>query len=140
MVQSASKTKKPKFKDFNGTRLVFEWNDSEAEFELQFVNPENQYYNWEHSLLANADRIKDEKLKGYSCEEYLIDDSLKGVWKVNVKYLGNKHLSPTYLKVTAYYDYGTRRQREETKVFKLDLKDTKQELLTLNNYSQEQTR
>ncbi len=30
--------------DFKGTRLVFEWNDGEAEFELQFVNPGNQYY------------------------------------------------------------------------------------------------
>ena len=35
--------------EFNGTRLVFEWNDSEAEFELQFVNPENQYFKSEHS-------------------------------------------------------------------------------------------
>ncbi|MBT8209632.1 MAG: carboxypeptidase-like regulatory domain-containing protein, partial [Eudoraea sp.] len=30
--------------DFQGTRLVFEWNDSETEFELQFVNPGDQYY------------------------------------------------------------------------------------------------
>ena len=139
LVQSKPRAKRSKEKDFKGTRLVFEWSDSEAEFELQFVNPENQYYNWEHSLLANAERIKDEKLKGYSCEEYLIDDSLKGVWKVNVKYLGNKSLTPTYLKVTAYYNYGTRNQQEDTKVFKLGIKDTKQQLLTFNNYSQGQT-
>lgn len=28
---------------FDGTRLVFEWNDSEAEFELEFVNPEADF-------------------------------------------------------------------------------------------------
>ncbi len=133
LVQSSRKKRKGKDESFKGTRLVFEWNDSEAEFELQFVNPENQYYKWEHSLLANAERIKDEKLKGYSCEEYLIDDSLKGQWKINVNYFGNKSLTPTYLKATVYYNYGTPGQREESKVFKMGVKDVKQELFTVSN-------
>ncbi|NER11137.1 hypothetical protein SAMN06265375_104124 [Muriicola jejuensis] len=119
--------------DFEGTRLVFEWNDSEAEFQLQFVNPQNKYFNWEHSLLADGDRIRDEKLKGYSCEEYLIDGSLPGTWQVNLKYLGNKSLTPTYLKATIYYNYGTPSQRKEVKVFKLQLKDVYQELFSVNS-------
>ncbi len=119
--------------DFEGTRLVFEWNDSEAEFQLQFVNPQNKYFNWEHSLLADADRIRDEKLKGYSCEEYLIDGSLPGTWQVNLKYFGNKSLTPTYLKATIYYNYGTPSQRKEVKVFKLQLKDVNQELFRINS-------
>jgi tetratricopeptide (TPR) repeat protein len=43
--------------DFKGTRLVFEWNDSEAEFDLQFVNPGNRYYTWNHSISENPDTI-----------------------------------------------------------------------------------
>jgi tetratricopeptide (TPR) repeat protein len=119
--------------DFKGTRLVFEWNDSEAEFDLQFVNPKNHFFTWEHSMFANADRIKEEKIKGYSCEEYLIDSSLKGTWQVNLKYLGNKNLTPTYLKATLYYNYGTTSQRKETKVFKLQLKNVYQELFKVQN-------
>jgi hypothetical protein len=119
--------------EFDGTRLVFEWNDSEAEFELQFVNPEGNYYKSEHSLLADANRIRDEKISGFSSEEYFIDDSLKGVWQVNVKYFGNKRLTPTYLKTTIYYNYGSASQRKETKVFKLILKDVNQHLLTISN-------
>jgi tetratricopeptide (TPR) repeat protein len=125
------RTYRQKNKDFEGTRLVFEWNDSEAEFELQFVNPENHYYNWEHSILASTERIKDEKLKGYSCEEYLIDNSLKGNWQVNVKYMGNKRLTPSFLKATIYSNYGTSSQRKQSKVFKLSLKEVKQQMLTL---------
>lgn len=119
--------------EFKGTRLVFEWNDSEAEFELQFVNPEGKYFKSEHSLLADADRIKDEKISGFSSEEYLIDDSLRGLWQVNVKYLGNKSLTPTYLKATIYHNYGSASQRKETKVFKLSLRNVNQRLFTVSN-------
>lgn len=119
--------------EFKGTRLVFEWSDSEAEFELQFVNTEGKYFKSEHSLLADADRIKDEKLSGFSSEEYLIDDSIRGVWQVNAKYLGNKSLTPTYLKTTIYHNYGSASQRKETKVFKLSLRNVNQQLFTVSN-------
>lgn len=116
---------------FQGTRLVFEWNDGEAEFDLQFVNPENQYHLWKHSLASDADRIMREKEIGFNTEEFLIDSSLPGTWEVNVRYYGNKSLSPTYVKVTIYDNYGTRSQRKEVRVFKLNLKDANQRLFTL---------
>jgi len=119
--------------EFNGTRLVFEWNDSEAEFELQFVNPENQYFKSEHSLVADAERIKNEKLSGYSSEEYLIDDTIRGTWMVNVKYLGNKSLTPSYIKATIYHNYGSASQRKETKLFKMSLKNANQQWFKVSN-------
>ncbi len=130
---SAKKTKKlllPE-EEFNGTRLVFEWNDSEAEFELQFVNPLDQYYKWKHSLADNSDAIMSEKVHGYACTEHLIDGSMPGEWKVNVTYLGNKSLTPTYLKATIYHNYGAKEQRKEVKVFKLRLKNVDQQLFTI---------
>ncbi|MAU26072.1 MAG: hypothetical protein CMH48_08825 [Muricauda sp.] len=117
--------------DFEGTRLVFEWNDGEAEFDLQFVNPENQHFTLKHTLADNADIIEKEKNQGYSCTEYLIDGSLPGTWKVNINYHGNKSLTPTYLKATIYHDYGTFAQRKEVKTFKLSLKGVNQELFQL---------
>ncbi len=121
--------------EFSGTRLVFEWSDSEAEFELQFVNPENKYYKSEHSLVADAERIKNEKLSGYSSEEYLIDDSIRGTWMVNVKYLGNKSLTPTYIKATIYHNYGSASQRKETKLFKMSLRNVNQQWFKVSNAS-----
>ena len=118
--------------DFQGTRLVFEWNDGEAEFDLQFVNPEDQYHLWKHSLASNADLIMKEKEIGFNTQEFLIDGSLPGTWQVNVRYHGNKSLSPTYLKVSIYDNYGTRSQRKEVRVFKLSLKDVNQQLFTLS--------
>ncbi len=119
--------------EFESTRLVFEWNDSEAEFDLQFVNPENQYYTWQHSLMDNPETVYREKDFGYNVTEYLLDGSLPGTWGVNMKYLGNKSLTPTYLKTTVYYNYGSSSQRKETKVFKLTLKDVNQELFKVQS-------
>ena len=117
--------------DFDGTRVVFEWNDGEAEFELQFVNPVKQYHTWKHSLADNAALIAREKNFGYNVMEELIDGSLPGTWQVNVKYLGNKSLTPTYLKASIYYNYGEVSQRKEVKLFKLSLKNVNQELFKL---------
>ena len=118
--------------DFQGTRLVFEWNDGEAEFELQFVNPQGHYFIAEHSLFANATEIQQEKQIGYSCKEFLMDDSLPGTWQINTKYLGNRKLTASYLKATIYYNYGLETQKKETKVFKLGLKNVNQQLFSLN--------
>ncbi|WP_281543011.1 carboxypeptidase-like regulatory domain-containing protein [Maribacter aestuarii] len=119
--------------EFEGTRITFEWNDSEAEFKLQFVNPGGNYYVSEHSLMANADRIQEEKISGFSCEEYLIYAPISGVWRVNAEYLGNKSLTPTYLKANIYHNYGRANQRKEIKVFKLYTKDVKQQLFKVSN-------
>ncbi len=111
-----------------GTRMVFEWNDSEAEFELQFVNPDNQYFTWHQAMEENGDEIERQKTVGYSTFEEVLDESLPGLWSINVKYLGNKSLTPTYLKATVYYDYGQKGQQKEVKVFKLNVKNVNQEL------------
>lgn len=118
--------------EFDGTRLVFEWNDGEAEFDIQFVNPEQREFTWAHSLNKNPDRIKEEKLIGYSSEEYLIYKPMSGTWKVNIKYLGNKRLTPVYLKTTIYRNFNTPNQSKEIKVFKLRAKNVNQQLFALN--------
>ncbi|MEZ4811337.1 MAG: carboxypeptidase-like regulatory domain-containing protein [Allomuricauda sp.] len=119
--------------DFDGVRLLFEWNNSEAEFELQLVGPENQYHTWEHTQWANEERIMEEKTHGFSTQEYLIYRPILGNWVVNAKYLGNKSLTPTYLKATVYYDYGTKSQHKETRVFKLTAKNVNQALFQIKN-------
>jgi len=119
--------------DIGGTRVLFEWNNSEAEFDLQFVNPDKHYFVWSHTLENESERIYDEKVKGYSCEHFLIDKSLLGTWKINIKYFGNKAYNPTYLKTTVYYDYGTTVERSEVKLFSLSEKNVNFELLTVRN-------
>ncbi len=113
-------------------RMVFEWNTSEAEFALEFVNPQKQSYIIEHSLALSEELILDEKLKGYSSKDFIIDEIGTGNWLVNINYLGNKKYLPTYLKVTIYYNWGRPNQAELINLFKLTAKDIKIQLLNLN--------
>jgi len=115
------------------TRLFFEWNDSEAEFDLEFVNPQKNNFIWEHSLENATERIKDEKTTGYSSEEFFVDGSLPGKWQINVKYKGNKKLSPVYMKLTKFINYNTPAQKMHVSVFRLAVKNVKQKLTDFDN-------
>jgi len=128
--------KNKNFKDFrNDVRLVFEWNTSEAEFDLEFVNPDKQVYVFEHSLEKDQQLITDEKKKGYSSKEFVIDEMEEGEWLVNFTYHGNKKPEPTYLKVTTYYRWGNANQREKISVYKLEQEHTKLQLYKMDKRS-----
>ncbi len=85
----------------------FEWNNGDAEFQLQFVNPENRFYEWDHTYDANFEQILKEKKEGFSSAQFVIDENLPGKWLVNIRYQGNKSYDPTYIKSTVYLHYGT---------------------------------
>mgnify|MGYP003683209997 CR=1 FL=1 len=102
-------------------RVVFEWNKPDAEFELQFVSPENKEYTWTHSVAENKERLFDEVKNGYHTEEFIIDEAATaGKWIVNVKSLKEeKAFNPAYLKYTIYKNYGTANEERTIKVVKL---------------------
>ena len=102
-------------------RIVFEWNEPNTEFELQFVNPNKKYFKWSHTLLDNPERMLDEVNKGYATEEYIIDDAETGEWIINIESLTEEtnSINPTYLKYTVYKNYGLPSETYEVKVVKL---------------------
>jgi len=91
-------------------RLVFEWNDPEAEFNLQFVNPQKRYFNWEHNSTDTAERMKDEILNGYSSEEFeFYGEGVQGQWMLNATYINHIDITnqvPFVLKCTLYQNFG----------------------------------
>ncbi len=115
------------------TRLFFEWNDSEAEFDLEFVNPQKNNFIWEHTLERASERVKNEKTIGYSSEEFFVDGSLPGKWQINVNYKGNKKLSPVYMKLTKFTNYNTPSQKTDVSVFRLAVKNVNQKLTDFDN-------
>jgi len=128
------KIKNPNKNTESDVRLVFEWNTSEAEFILEFVNPEMQVYSIENSIHKNNALILDQKKKGYTSKEIFIETLGKGDWLVNATYLGNKQYKPTIFKITSYYNWGRPNQSKKIKVYELTLENVKTQLLKLNAY------
>lgn len=94
-------------------RLVFEWNTPLADFELQFVNPQNRFFKWDHSTMSNPERIEDEITNGYSSEEFEFYGDVKGEWVFNATYLGSSKDSKQdrfTLKCTIYENFGVANQ------------------------------
>ena len=112
------------------TRLVFEWNNQEAEFALQFVTPEGFYDTWEHK--PGSDTSQDPEIaKGYCSKQFFLGKENLGLWQVILDYKGNRTELPTYFKVSIYRNFGLADQGLEVRVYKLSEKHEKVQLLTL---------
>jgi len=102
-------------------RIVFEYNDPNAEFELQFVNPQKKFYKWSHTKFDNRERMLDEIKKGYTTEAYIIDDAEPGEWIINIEALNEEpSINPNYLKYTIYKNYGLPNETKTVKVIQLE--------------------
>jgi len=112
------------------TRLVFEWNRQDADFELQFVTPEDYYDTWEHR--PDGAKMQDEEaVSGYCSKQFFLGKENTGLWQVNIDYRGGLSEPPTYLKASVYRDFGLEGQTLEVKVFRLSGHQKKGQLFTL---------
>ena len=114
-------------------RMVFEWNTSEAEFDLEFVSPDRRAYVFDHSLSANNSLIIDEKQVGYSSKLFFIEELGDGKWLVNLTYKGNKKALPSFMKVTTYYNWGKPNEKKKVDVYKLEIQNQKASLLNFDS-------
>lgn len=115
----------PEFKNnirFNA-RLIFEWNKPDAQFALQFVNPQKRFFTWEHTTLANGRRLREESELGYSLEEFeIFGEGVSGNWIINVLYQGNENTSdttPVFLRCRAENNFGKPGQTSKEFVIRL---------------------
>jgi tetratricopeptide (TPR) repeat protein len=101
-------------------RIVLEYTNPLAEFEVQFVSPNKKYFTWRHAAFNNEDLIEDEISRGYAIKEFTIEDEDFGNWLVNVKSIdGDTGAIPTLLKYTIYQDYGLPTETKKIKVINL---------------------
>ncbi len=98
-------------------RVLLEWNDSEAEFEIEFISPDRKISKWSHTSKDNQERMQNELIHGFRMEESLLSFAQKGNWYLNIRTIGIKENKPLFLKCTVQYYYGQPGQYNEEKVF-----------------------
>jgi len=114
-------------------RLTFAWNNADAQFDLQFVNPQKRFFNWEHTMSGDAERLQSEKINGYTKEEFLLIDAEKGKWLVNAIYKGDDSVldKPTFLTCTIEYNFGKPNQRTEEFLIRLHHKGSEEKITAI---------
>lgn len=108
-------------------RIVVSWSDAKALFDLQIVNPQNRFFTWNHTMKDAGTRLLQEKMAGFSMEEFFLTSGDKGTWKFNVVNYGfteNDNGQPTFLKFTVYDNYGSPSEKKSVKVVRLEELDT----------------
>ncbi|WP_339705727.1 carboxypeptidase-like regulatory domain-containing protein [uncultured Kriegella sp.] len=118
--------------DVPRTRIVVEWSNANAEFELQFINPQQYYDDWMNTPHLDDTLLHNQKIKGYSSKQFFLDDDIQGKWQIKVRYLGNKTELPTYLKLATYFDYGLQTQTQYINVVKLEEVEVSRYLLSVD--------
>ncbi|WP_081740446.1 carboxypeptidase-like regulatory domain-containing protein [Aquimarina pacifica] len=114
-------------------RIVFDWNDPQAEFEFQFVNPQKKYEKWTHSFEKNKELLLEEVKHGITSKEFMVDESMSGEWIINVQSYGEvSQLNPTFMKYTIYRNYGLVNETKTVKLIKLYKQKDK---VTLDKFS-----
>ena len=101
-------------------RVVVDWNDPDAEFVLQFVNPQKKYFLWSHNALENGERLEQERRQGFHTEEFLLIDAEAGKWQVNIEAGGQNAKKPLALRYTVFRNYGTSKETRESRTLFLN--------------------
>ncbi|MFD2098765.1 TonB-dependent receptor plug domain-containing protein [Flagellimonas iocasae] len=113
-------------------RLILDWNVPDAEFSVQFVNPQKRFFTWEHTEVGDRNRIMDELQNGNSSEQFeIVGADTKGEWILNATYLGNrtsKNEAATFLKCTVQYNFGKPNQSSEEFMIRLQEPGDEQQL------------
>lgn len=100
-------------------RVVFEWNNLEAEFDMEVVNPQKRFFTLPHTSSGDPQRMKQEKAQGYGLEENFLTKDDKGTWLFNIDYKGNtKRNTPVFIKMTLFKNYGKPNETKEIQVFR----------------------
>jgi len=95
-------------------RLVFEWSDPQSEFELQFVNPKNKFFKWQHVFEVNKEKMLTQIQSGMLSKEFIIDNAIPGQWVINIQSFGEvSPLNPEFMKYTIYTNYGLKNETKK---------------------------
>ncbi len=101
-------------------RVVVDYNDREAEFDLQFVNPQKKFFVWSHRKFENGARIEQESIQGFNTEEFFLIDAEPGKWQVNIESPKQESRTPLALRYTVFRNYGTKNETRQSKTLVLN--------------------
>ncbi len=118
-----SKSKEEFSKDI---RLVLEWNNPKASFNVKFYNNEKGLTIYERKYNQSSEE------ENFSIEEFLISKLGKEDWSIDLIYFGDEK-NVTYFKATCYYNWGKENQYYKIKTFVLNGEYEKIQLFKLSS-------
>lgn len=103
-------------------RIVVDWNHNDTDIDLHVIDPNKEECWYSHTKTKIGGRISQDMTQGFGPEEFTLKNAIKGDYFVKIKYFGDRYQkveNPTFMKVTLYTYYGTKKETKEIKIIRL---------------------
>jgi len=109
-------------------RIVVDWNHNDTDIDLHVIDPNNEECSYKHTKTKIGGSISKDMTQGFGPEEFILKNAIKGDYFVKINYYGDRYQkveNPTFMKVTLYTYYGTKKETKEVKIIRLVKKKEK---------------
>ncbi|MBC8756295.1 DUF2135 domain-containing protein [Kordia sp. YSTF-M3] len=103
-------------------RIVVDWNHNDTDIDLHVIDPNLEECWYSHTKTKIGGRMSQDMTQGFGPEEFTLKKAIKGNYFVKIKYFGDRYQkveNPTFMKVTLYKYYGTKKETKEVKIIRL---------------------
>jgi hypothetical protein len=104
-------------------RIVVSWDADNCDIDLWVTDPRNEKCMYSNRNTAIGGHLSHDLTGGYGPEEFLLKNALRGDYKVQVNYFGDRQQrlsGPTTVYVDMYTNYGKANEKKQSVILKLD--------------------
>lgn len=104
-------------------RVVLNWNKNDTDIDLWVTDPDGEKCYYGHPETEIGGRISDDFTDGYGPEQFMLKKAIKGKYKIEVNYYGDRQVSisgPTTVSAEIYIRYATGREERKMMVLPLE--------------------
>lgn len=97
-------------------RVVLNWNKNDTDIDLWLTDPTGEKGFYGNSRTKIGGRISNDFTSGYGPEQFMIKKAIKGKYKIEVNYYGDRQISisgPTTITAEIYTRYATGKQQRK---------------------------
>ena len=115
-------------------RITVDWNHNDTDIDLHIIDPNLEECFYSHNKTSIGGELSQDMTQGFGPEEFTLKNAIKGTYYIKVKYYGDRYQkveSPTFMKITMYKNYGSKKESKEIKLIRLTKKDNEELLAKL---------
>lgn len=115
-------------------RITVDWNHNDTDIDLHIIDPNLEECFYSHNKTSIGGELSQDMTQGFGPEEFTLENAIKGAYYVKVKYYGDRYQkveNPTFMKITMYKNYGSKKESKEIKLIRLTKKDNEELLAKL---------
>ncbi|RZK52640.1 MAG: DUF2135 domain-containing protein, partial [Pedobacter sp.] len=104
-------------------RVVLNWNKNDTDIDLWLTDPNGEKCYYSNQSTAIGGRISNDFTDGYGPEQFMLKKAIKGNYKIEVDYYGDRQVSiggPTTVTAEIYTRYATGKQERKIIILPLE--------------------